>query len=179
MDCIFSCSAPQAKPAPALSARDNNPLEDLTALSTNAILITGTDIHADYVHGWCNFRMQLKQQCVNKPNEGWHNEMLNYLPNIYDPEGKVVISFPQNDTRIDWPNKRRYRGFGQDGLQMVWQNGQVYYDFDGGRWDTTTKDDGMQYGKCTWLPWTRGEWGCEERLKGASRESWVGCVFKC
>jgi len=178
MDCTFQGSAIKVDaPKPAISARDS-PFDNYDALSTSTIQMPGTILSPSYAHGYCSFKMQLMQQCLHNPSENWHNEILGNLFSIEDADRKTVVAFPEGAGRIDGQIKR-LTGMG-DGLYITYHtNSQVYFRYDGALWDTTTKDDGKAQGLCHWGPWSRGEWGCEERFGWSRRTSDIACVFKC
>ncbi|KAF2825849.1 hypothetical protein CC86DRAFT_254138, partial [Ophiobolus disseminans] len=111
-----------------------------------------------YAHGYCSFKLQLMQQCLNNPEEKWHNEMLGNIFSIQDNAKQTVVSYPAGAGRID--NRIKWLTGMGDGLHLVYQDNQVYFKFDGGLWSTDTKDDGKAYGLCHWGTWSRGEWGC-------------------
>ena len=187
MNCAFQCSLgpqpgpaelPEPVPTQVLSIRDDNdPLEAISALSNDVVQIGGNDFSASYAHGYCSFKMQLVQQCMNNPKENWHNEILGNLYSIEDANRKTVVRYPDGAGRIDNTIKR-LTNFG-DGLLLTYKDNIVFFRFDEASWNTKTPDDGHANGLCHWSEWTRPEWGCQAHLDGQRRSSDVTCVFKC
>jgi hypothetical protein len=128
------------------------------------------------------------------PEDRWHTEILGNLFSIQDNDHKTAVSYPEGAGRIDGKIKR-LTGMG-DGLYLTyWTNNQVYFRYDNGLWDTTTKDDGHAYGLCNWSPWTRDPIDCSEKNSSQVRVSYpwpdlfaylltvkisdLTCVFRC
>lgn len=186
MNCSFQCGK-QNQARSISSALDLVPVEDVSP--------AGGDIAAaSYAHGYCSFKMQLFQQCVQTPQEGWHAEMLGMLYSMEDNDRKTVVTYPDGVGRID---KGAIRLLGMGDFRIAYSNEekQVYFAFDGGWWATFTKDDGHAYGLCRWGSWTKPDLVCtpengiHHRVGFPSLFSWttltvlqisdLGCIFKC
>jgi hypothetical protein len=183
MDCTFQCSAAThltnhtTYPVRFPADGDDSPLDSFDALSAYMVPTPGISLAPAYAHGYCSFKLQLMQQCLFTPTENWHNEMLGNIFSIQDSAGNTAVSYPSGAGCID--NRiKLLTGMG-DGLYITHQDNKVWFKFDGGKWDTSTQDDGNAYGLCNWGKWSRMEWGCEERFAEERRISDIVCVFKC
>jgi hypothetical protein len=118
---------------------------------------------SNYAPGFCSFKLQLFQQCLHTPAEGWHNQMLGMLYSVEDNNHVTAVWYPEGTGRID---DRSVRLNGMGGLTVAYksQDRQMYFSFapKGGYWSTLTTDTPDAKGMCSWKPWTRSETVCDE-----------------
>jgi hypothetical protein len=89
----------------------------------------------------------------------------------------TAVRYPSGAGRIDGVLKR-LTGLGTEGLTLTyWEDGKVYFRFDGGLWDTATKNDGAAYGLCSWGEWGREELKCGEEKEQGERRVSDFCLF--
>ena len=139
----------------------NEPLPDIFSSPLDSVA-SGYST-ANYAPGFCSFKLQLFQQCLHTPSEGWHNQMLGMLYSVEDQNRATVVTYPEGTGRIDG-RAVRLRGMG--GLKVAYnpEDRQTYFQFEpkGGFWSTLTQSTPDAVGICDWKPWTRDETGCDE-----------------
>ncbi|KAF1944747.1 hypothetical protein EJ02DRAFT_420058 [Clathrospora elynae] len=133
-----------------------------------------------YAPGFCSFHLQLFNQCLHTPSEGWHSQMLAMLYSMQDNNRKTVVAYPEGAGRID-NRAMGLMGMGNFKLAYNGADEQMYFSYDkpGGWWSTATKDDGHAFGLCSWGAWTRGSGVCDDKATVMPRLSDMTCVFKC
>ena len=139
----------------------NEPLPDI--LSSPLDSVASGYSTANYAPGFCSFKLQLFQQCLHTPSEGWHNQMLGMLYSVEDQNRATAVTYPEGTGRIDG---RAVRLGGMGGLKVAYnpEDRQTYFQFEpkGGFWSTLTQSTPDAVGICDWKPWTRDEIGCDE-----------------
>ena len=139
----------------------NEPLPDI--LSSPLDSVASGYSTANYAPGFCSFKLQLFQQCLHTPSEGWHNQMLGMLYSVEDQNRATAVTYPEGTGRIDG---RAVRLGGMGGLKVAYnpEDRQTYFQFEpkGGFWSTLTQSTPDAVGICDWKPWTRDETGCDE-----------------
>ncbi|CAO2655178.1 Nn.00g102420.m01.CDS01 [Neocucurbitaria sp. VM-36] len=192
MNCAFQCDP--HKPTTSKHKRSNaaehtTENSELSQAPTTPSLLevdpvgqispAGSDTSAaSYAHGYCSFKMQLFNQCIHTPEDGWHSQMLGLLYSIEDNDHKTAVTYPEGAGRID-RGAIRLTGMGDFRLAYNNDDKQVYFAFDGGWWATSTKDDGKAFGLCKWNAWTKPDLVCVPEHGVHYRLSDLACVFKC
>ena len=156
----------------------SEPLPDILVLPPDSVASGSSP--ADYAPGFCSFKLQLFQQCLHTPSEGWHNQMLGMLYSVEDQSRVTVVRYPEGTGRID---DRSVRLQGMGGLTVAYSSvdRQAYFSFapKGGYWSTLTTSTPDAKGMCDWKPWTRDETGCDENHQNDHpRVSW-SAMFWC
>ena len=139
----------------------SEPLPDILASPSEAVASGFTS--TNYAPGFCSFTLQLFQQCLHTPSEGWHNQMLGMLYSVEDQNRVTAVRYPEGTGRID--NRAvRLKGMGDLTVAYSSEDRQTYFSFapKGGYWSTLTTSTPDAKGMCDWKPWTREETGCNE-----------------
>ncbi|KAG9191007.1 hypothetical protein G6011_09095 [Alternaria panax] len=177
LSCKFDCAIPS--PKSSMKRVRNEPLPDILASPPESV--ANADSAANYAPGFCSFKLQLFQQCLHTPSEGWHNQMLGMLYSVEDQNRVIAATYPEGTGRIDG---RSVRLGGMGGLKVAYnpEDRQAYFQFEpkGGFWSTLTLSTPDAVGMCDWKPWTRDETGCDEkRQNDHPRLSDMTCGFFC
>ncbi|KAH6875800.1 hypothetical protein BKA58DRAFT_454829 [Alternaria rosae] len=177
LTCEFDCTKPESDFAVKRARSEQLPEN----LSTPPNSVAASSTSDNYAPGFCSFKLQLFQQCLHTPAEGWHNQMLGMLYSVEDNNRETAVIYPEGTGRID---KGGVRLMGMGGLIVVYspQDRQTYFSFDpkGGYWSTLTTNTPDAKGICSWNPWTRGETGCDENHQNDHpRLSDMTCGFWC
>ncbi|CAN9288697.1 unnamed protein product [Alternaria alternata] len=177
LSCSFDCAVPS--PKSSMKRVRNEPLPDI--LSSPLDSVASGYSTANYAPGFCSFKLQLFQQCLHTPSEGWHNEMLGMLYSVEDQNRATAVTYPEGTGRIDG---RAVRLGGMGGLKVAYnpEDRQTYFQFEpkGGFWSTLTQSTPDAVGICDWKPWTRDETGCDEgHQNDHPRLSDMTCGFFC
>ncbi|KAF1846932.1 uncharacterized protein K460DRAFT_50539 [Cucurbitaria berberidis CBS 394.84] len=177
MDCTLQCGPHTTENSKHVQARTISSALDLVPVGQ--VSPVGGDTSAvPYAHGYCSFKMQLSNQCIHTPEQGWHSQMLGMLYSIEDNDRKTAVMYPNGVGRID-QGAIRLLGMGDFRLAYSNDDKQVYFAFNGGWWATNTKDDGHAFGLCSWNPWTKPDLVCIPEHGVHYRLSDMTCIFKC
>jgi hypothetical protein len=153
-----------SRPKSTVKRARSEPLPEILSAPPNSVA-SGSSSASNYAPGFCSFKLQLFQQCLHTPAEGWHNQMLGMLYSIEDNNRVTAVWYPEGTGRID-DRSVKLTGMGDLRVAYSSQDKQMYFSFapKGGYWSTLTTNTPDAKGMCSWKPWTRNEVGCEEKF---------------